>query len=405
MTKMTLAEELTWRGFVNQTTFKDITEINKPQKFYFGVDPNSADSMTIGNLAGINLVRHLIAAGHEACLLIGGATGLIGDPKDDEEREAKSKEEVAKNKAGIVSEYKRLLKDDKFTVVDNLDWFKDIKYLDFLRDIGKNFSMTQLLDRDFVKSRIGAGKSGISYAEFSYSLLQGYDFLYLYRTHGITLQVGGSDQWGNMISGVPLIRKLENAEVNVWTLPLVINQSTGRKFGKSEAGAVWLSPDKTSPYQFYQFWLNVDDEGVEYYLKIYTFITPDELSDLMQRSKADPGAREAQKYLAYEVTKLVHGEAKAQSARKVTSTLFGDTPVSQLLEADIEMLAAEIPSVTSDNVLGALVAAGVAKSNGEANRLITQGAVSVNGEKIDSNQDVSTPSLIKKGKNTFILVK
>lgn len=402
---MTLSEELTWRGFINQTTFKDITELDTEKRtFYWGCDPSS-DSLQIGNLAGAMMARVFIQHGYTPVMLVGGATGMIGDPKDNEERQLKSIDEVEKNKQAIAAQYKAVFDGISFTLVDNYDWFKNMGYLEFLRDIGKNFSMTQLLDREFVKERIGKDGVGISYAEFSYSLIQGYDFLHLYRENGVTLQIGGSDQWGNMISGVPLIRKLENAEAHVCTLPLVINRATGRKFGKSEEGTVWLDPEKTSPFKFYQFWLNVDDEGVSDYLKIYTLIEPVEHEALMTEFKKNPSSRAAQKQLAYEVTQLVHGADKAESARNVTAVLFGDTPFEQLLNEDLEMLADEIPTTTSGNIINALVTSGVASSNGEARRLLGGGAISVNGQKITEDQSVKAPSLIKKGKNTFILVR
>ncbi len=403
---MTLSEELTWRGFVNQTTFKDTSILDKePITFYWGVDPSS-DSMTVGNLAAAMMVRHFISNGHKAVLLVGGATGLIGDPDGKkQERDLKTLDEIAKNIAGISAQYKTVFAGQPFEIVNNYDWFKDIGYMDFLRNIGKNMSMTQLLDREFVQSRIGKGGAGISYAEFSYSLIQGYDFLHLYREKGVTLQLCGADQWGNSLSGVEMIRKLEGKEAHVWSTPLVINKATGVKFGKSEDGAVWLDATKTSPYKFYQFWLNVDDEGVGDYLKIYTLIQPDEFDTLMAEFKKNPGERAAQKYLAYEVTKLVHGETQAESARNVTATLFGATPVDKLLKEDLAMLAEEIPTITAGNVLDALTMSGTVSSNSEARRLLDSGAISINGNKINQDQNLTAPSLIKKGKNTFILVK
>ncbi len=401
---MTLAEELTWRGFVNQTTFADIAEINQPRTFYLGVDPSS-DSMTIGNLAAVILVRHLVNAGHSAIVLVGGATGRIGDPKEDGERALKTTEEIDKNKLGIAAQYRQILDGETFEMVDNYDWFKDINYLDFLREIGKNFSMTQLLDREFVQARIGKGASGISYAEFSYSLIQGYDFLHLHREKGVTLQVGGSDQWGNMLSGIPLIRQLAGGEAHVLTLPLIMNKTTGKKFGKSEDGAVWLDERKTSVFAFYQFWLNSDDSGVIDYMKIYTLLSREEIERLERELSEHPEQREAQKVLAYEVTKLVHGPARAEQARNVTTALFGDTPFNQLLSEELDMLGREIPVATSSNVINALVTSGACSSNGEARRMIEAGAVSVNGEKISADRDVAAPSLIKKGKNSFVLVR
>ncbi len=402
---MTLYEELSWRGLVNQTTFDDPARINEPRTFYLGVDPSAA-SMHIGNLVQVIVVKHLINHGHKAIVLVGGATGMIGDPKEDTERDLKTLDEIVKNKAGIAEQYKRLLDDKPFTLVDNYDWFKDLGYLQFLRDVGKHFSMTQLLDREFIKARIGDGGVGISYAEFSYSLIQGYDFLHLYREHDATIQLGGSDQWGNMLSGAQMIRKLEGAEAHVWTVPLILDKTTGKKFGKSEGNAVWLDPDMTSPYKFYQFWLNVDDAGVGDYLKIFTMIQPDEFDTLMEAFAAKPQERAAHKYLAYEVTKLIHGEAAAEQVRNVTSTLFGDTPFSQLLDEELDMLAGEILTTTAGNLIDALVMSGTVSSNGEARRLIDGGAISVNGEKaVSADVALPVPGLIKKGKNTFILVR
>jgi tyrosyl-tRNA synthetase len=265
--------------------------------------------------------------------------------------------------------------------------------------------MTQMLDREFVQSRIGEGGAGISYAEFSYSLIQGYDFLHLFRTHGATLQVCGADQWGNSITGTTLIRKLEGAEAHVYSTPLIINKATGIKFGKSEGGAIWLDAEKTSVYKFYQFWLNADDEGVADYLKVYTMIQRDEYDAVMKEFEADPSGRAAQKLLAYEVTKLVHGEAAAEQARNVTAVLFGGTQIADLLDEEIDMLASEIPTVSSSHVLNALTTSGLVTSNGEARRLIDGGAISVNGQKVSDDIELHLPSLIKKGKNSFLLIR
>lgn len=402
---MTLSEELTWRGFVNQMTFADIDEINEPRTLYWGVDP-SADSMTIGNLAAAMMVRHFIDHGYKAILLVGGATGMIGDPDGKkQERDLITLDEISRNKASIAEQYKTVFNGQAFEIVDNYDWFKDINYLDFLRDVGKHMSMTQMLDREFVQSRIGEGGAGISYAEFSYSLIQGYDFLHLFREKGATLQVCGADQWGNSITGASLIRKLEGGEAHVYSTPLVVNKTTGKKFGKSEEGAIWLDPAKTSPFKFYQFWLNADDAGVIDYLKIYTLLSRDEVERLEDATMQNPAAREAQKVLAYEVTKLVHGEDRAEQARNVTAALFGDTPFAQLISEELDMLATEIPVSASSNVVNALVTTGVAGSNGEARRLIDGGAISVNGEKVADDIELPVPSLIKKGKNSFILVR
>jgi tyrosyl-tRNA synthetase len=384
-------------------TFEKIEGIDEPRTFYLGVDPSS-DSMQVGNLAAVMLVRHLVNAGHKAIVLVGGATGMIGDPKDDSERDLKTLDEIAANKAGIAAQYRQLLEGQPFELVDNYDWFKDIRYLDFLRDVGKQFSMTQLLDREFVQARIGEGASGISYAEFSYSLIQGYDFLHLYRTKGATLQIGGSDQWGNMLSGVPLIRR-EGGEAHVWTIPLVINKATGKKFGKSEEGTIWLDPTKTSVYKFYQFWLNVDDEGVIEYMKIYTLLDRPTIEEIAAKHAENPAARLAQRTLAAEVTDLVHGQKRREAVERVTSVLFGGVQLTELSSDELDMLAAEIPSSPKgETVIKALVDTGLASSNGEARRLLASGAITLNGQKISDDQVVNELSLIKKGKNSFVLV-
>lgn len=404
---MKLSEELAWRGFVNQTTYKDISILDgEPVTFYWGVDP-SASSMTVGNLAAAMMVRRFIEHGHKAVLLVGGATGLIGDPDGKkQERDLKSLEEIDKNIEGISAQYKTVFAGQSFEIVNNHDWFKDIGYMDFLRDVGKHLSMTQLLDREFVQSRIGEGGSGISYAEFSYSLIQGYDFLHLFREKGVTLQVCGADQWGNSLAGVEMIRKLAGGDAHVYSTPLVVNKSTGVKFGKSEDGAIWLDESKTSVYKFYQFWLNIDDASVIDLLKIYTLLPKEEVAAVQSEYEMSLSQRKAQKTLAREVTTLVHGQERCQSVIRVTDVLFGGANFTDLNDNDINALAGEIPTVsTGKTTIEALVAAGVAASNGEARRLIDGGAISVNGEKITEDVSVSTPSLIKKGKNAFILVR
>lgn len=403
---MTLSEELTWRGFVNQTTYKDVAILDgEPIRFYFGVDP-SADSMHIGQLSMAIMIKHFVKAGHIPTLLVGGATGMIGDPDGKaEERQLKSIEEVEKNKGGIVAQYNSLFAGESIDVVDNYDWFKDLNYIHFLRDIGKHFSMSQLLDRDFVKSRVGEGGAGISYAEFSYSLIQGYDFLHLYREKGITLQVSGADQWGNSLSGVELIRKIEGKEAHVWTAPLVINKSTGKKFGKSEEGTIWIDPSKTSVYKFYQFWLNADDLSVGDYVKLYTDILPQEYDQLMNDFAQNPASRSAQKYLAEHVTEIVHGRERMDAVKKVTDVLFGSVGVSELMEGEVDILSKEIPVATKGQLLSdILIEANVASSKGEVRRLLEGGAISVDNSKQLTDVQIDNISLVKKGKNTFILV-
>ena len=386
---MTLSEELQWRGFVNQTTFKDITELDgKPITFYWGVDP-SATSMTVGNFAIAMMVRHFIKQGHKAVLLVGGATGLIGDPDGKaQERDLKSIDEVAKNKAGIVAQYQHIFAGEPFEVVDNYDWFKDLGYLEFLRDVGKHVPMRQMLGREFVQSRLGEGGAGISYAEFSYSLIQGYDFLHLNREKGVTLQVCGADQWGNSIAGVELIRRITGNEAHIWSAPLVINKATGIKFGKSEGGAVWLDPTLTTPTQFYQFWINCDDQGVEDYLKIYTLLSPEEITAILAEHQQNPKARVAQTRLAEEVTKLVHGETEMLTAKAVTEYL-AHQDVSRAMEHELEVLRKELPSLKTAvgaEIADALVEAGLASSKTEARRLIKDNAVALNGVKVAREQ-------------------
>ena len=402
---MKLSEELQWRGFVNQMTFDDISKVDTPRKFYFGVDP-SADSMQIGNLAAAMMVRLFMEYGHEAYLLVGGATGMIGDPDGrKDEREIRNADTVAHNVECISAQYRRVFEGRDFHLVDNADWFRNINYIDFLYKVGKHMSMTQLLDREFVQARIGEGGSGISYAEFSYSLMQGYDFLHLFREYGVTLQVCGADQWGNSTTGVSLIRKLEGSEAHVYSVPLVINKATGRKFGKSEGGAIWLDENKTSVYKFYQFWLNVDDDGVIDYMKMYTTLDRESIKAIAENHAVNPGARSAQKVLAREVTDIVHGVNRRESVERVTEVLFGGGDFRQLSDDDLDALAKEIPRVdVGVGVIEALVVSGAVSSNGEAKRLLKSGAISLNGEKITEDQAMNATSLLKKGKNTFVLI-
>jgi tyrosyl-tRNA synthetase len=407
MPKTLLSDELTWRGIINQMTYADITELDKgPISFYWGVDP-SADGMQVGNFAAAMMVRHFIEAGHKAYLLVGGATGMIGDPDGKkDERNLLSLADIARNKAAIAEEYKTVFAGQDFTIVDNYDWFKDMNYLDFLREVGKNVPLSQMLGREFVQSRLGDDGSGISYAEFSYSLIQGYDFLHLNRAHGVTLQVCGADQWGNSIAGVDLIRRIDGKEAHVYSTPLVINKSTGIKFGKSEGGAIWLNPEKTSVYKFYQFWLNAGDADVIDYAKIFTMLSRADIEAMQKQVEENPSARVAQRALAREVTKIVHGEERTDSVEKVTAVLFGGGSVKDLSKDEIDMLAGEIPhSKVGKTLVEVLTESGNASSNGDARRLIESGGVSVNGEKVTADAPISELSLVKKGKNSFILVR
>ncbi len=402
---MTLSEELTWRGFLHQTTLSDLKQLDTGSvAFYHGFDA-SADSQTIGNLAAMMLDKLLIKHGHKAVLLAGGATSLIGDPGGKDTERPMQDEATVRHNVEIAEKQIASVIGGDITQVNNLDWLKDMSVLDFLRDVGKHFGMSTLVQRDYIAKRIGEGGDGMSFTEFSYTLLQGYDYLYLFDKYNCTLQVSGSDQWGNILSGIDLVRKVRGKEVHALTMPLVINKATGKKFGKSEEGAVWLDADKTSVYKFYQFWLNCDDEGVADYIRIYTDITPDEYDKLMATFTSAPHERAAQKYLAHEVTKLVHGADSANSAMKVTETLFSGKSVTELSQSDLEMLANEIPTAKPGSLIEILVSSSAVESNGEARRMIQAGAVQVNGEKADDDVQVSTVSLIKKGKNTFILVQ
>jgi tyrosyl-tRNA synthetase len=396
---MTLSEQLEWRGFVNQTTLQDSKQLdNRKFTLYLGVDP-SADSMTVGNLAAAMMVRHFIDAGHKVLMLVGGATGMIGDPGGkSEERNLQSLAQIAKNKAGIAAQYKQIFSGQQFTIVDNYDWLSKLSLLDFLRDTGKHFGMTTLLQRDFIAQRIGQGGTGISYTEFSYTLLQGYDYLYLHNKYGVDLQVCGADQWGNTLSGVDLIRKVTGDEVHAYSCPLVLNKSTGKKFGKSEGGAVWLDPNKTSVFDFYQFWLNVDDEGVLDYLKIFTLLSKEKIVKTIEDFKEDPASRLAQKTLAYEVTKLVHGKDEADKAVEATDKLFSGeaselTPTVDLPEGEYD--PCEV-----------IVKAGLATSNSAARRLFEQGGFKVNGQKIVlPTVSLKSGDLLQAGKRNFVKVK
>lgn len=401
MTKMNLSSELTWRGFVNQTTFKDIKMLDEEKRiFYFGVDP-SAPSATIGNLAAMMMCRVFISHGYTPILLVGGATGMIGDPKDDVERAEKTLEEIDYNKKQIKKQYQKVFGGLSFKMVDNYDWFSGIGYLEFLRSVGKQMSMSQLLDREFVKNRVGEGGAGLSYAEFSYSLIQGYDYLHLFESDNATLQLCGADQWGNSLTGVELIRKKHAQEAHVWSCPLIINKATGVKFGKSEGGAVWLDPKLTTPYKFYQFWLNVDDEGVGEYVKIYTLIEQSKYQSLMKEFKNHPASRAAQKYLAYESTKIVHGEETADSVQRITEVLFGGKEISELTPSEIKSLAEELPTAKKSDLLDFLVATKLAKSRSEARRLVEQNAVTIDGQKATLEMYLPKIALVKKGKNAF----
>lgn len=366
--------------------------------------------MTIGNLAIAMMVRHFIDHGHKAILLVGGATGMIGDPDGkSEERNLMTLEQVAHNKAAIAKQYKTVFAGQEFEIVDNYEWFKDISYLGFLRSVGKHVPLRQMLSRDFVQSRLGEDGAGISYAEFSYSLIQGYDFFYLHKTKGATLQVCGSDQWGNSIAGVELIRRMSGAEAHIWSAPLVVNKTTGVKFGKSEDGAIWLDPEKTSVYKFYQFWLNDDDDSVEDHLKIYTLLSRDEITEIMEKFNRNRGERLAQKRLAYEVTTLVHGKERAEAVARISEVLFGGRRYADLTAEDFKDLKRELLTFEfggNDQLIPILIKGGMASSNSEARRFLESGAIYINGEQVHVDAHITSHQLldgkhaiIRRGKN------
>ncbi|MBQ3353176.1 tyrosine--tRNA ligase [Candidatus Saccharibacteria bacterium] len=411
---MKLSEELIYRGFQAENTIDDIASLDtrENKKFYWGADP-SADSLTIGNLAALMMCACFTRHGYEPYLLVGGATGQIGDPKENGERDLKSLDEVEHNKQCIKKQMERIINSDKVTMVDNNDWFREMKYLDFLREVGKVFSMTQLLDRQFVQNRIGEGGSGISYAEFSYTLIQGYDFLHLYREHGIDLQLCGADQYGNCTSGIHLIKRLENAQADVWSTPLAIDPVTGRKFGKSEGNAVWLASSDngggnyTSLFDFYQFWLNQSDEAVESLLKTYTFYDRETIEDILEQHKKAPEKRIAQKALARGVTEIVHGLENAEAVENLTKLLFDrETDFSEFSEDEILEFAKYLPVAKKGMLLvDALVDFNLAESKKKAREYISQGAITINGIKAKNDIELKQTAIVKKGKNKFLIVR
>lgn len=411
---MNLSEELIYRGFQAETTIKNPVDLDnrKSKKFYWGADP-SADSLTIGNLAALMMCACFVRHGYKPYLLVGGATGQIGDPKENSERDLKTLDEVEHNKSCIKAQIEHIINTPDVTMVDNYDWFKNINYLDFLREVGKAFSMTQLLDRQFVQNRIGNGGSGISYAEFSYTLIQGYDFLHLFREHGVSLQLCGADQYGNCTSGIHLIKRLENADADVWSTPLVIDPVTGRKFGKSEGNAIWLagtdngSGNYTSIFDFYQFWLNQPDDSVEYLLKIYTLLNKPEIEDILRRHFEHPEQRLAQKTLAKNVTTVVHGKDNAKAIENLTQLLFDkNTDFTSFSIDEISEFANFLPTISNGtNLVNALVATGFADSKKKAREFITAGAISLNGVKVTEDITLNQTAILKKGKNKLAIIK
>jgi tyrosyl-tRNA synthetase len=413
---MSLAQTLTERGYINQFSAEKLEEIldGKPRTVYLGVDPSS-DSMTVGNLVAVLLLRALAKAGHKVIFLAGGGTGMIGDPKPNVERTLLPRETVVANVEKIRTQAAHILNVPDLVMVDNYDWLGKLGMIEFLRDVGKYFTANALVKKDAIAARMDS-EDGITYTEFSYPLLQGYDYYHLHKEMGCDLQIGGSDQWGNIISGVDLIRRKTGDTAYALTIPLVIDKATGKKFGKSEGNAVWLDAEKTSPFQFYQFWFNAGDEGVEDYLKLYTELTLDAIKEIMKAHAENPGDRGAQRSLAFAATELVHGAAAARQAEDTAKILFGNGDVSSI--EDPTSFTRDVPSTTvavGDLIIDVLVSSGLASSKREARQFVESGAVSMNNaERITDVKRALTGddffknglATLKRGKqNIRVLVK
>lgn len=382
---MSLANELQEREFINQISSPSLEEIVDGGKrtIYHGIDP-SADSAHAGNMVIWMLLKHLANAGHKIIFLVGGATGMIGDPKPDAERELKDPALVLENVKKIKAQAEKFFVGQDIEFVNNLEWLGEMPLLEFLRDVGKHYTVNELIKKEAIANRLKSD-TGLSYTEFAYPLLQGYDFYQLFSNKGCTVQVGGSDQWGNIISGVELVRRKAQEEVFAITVPLVIDKATGKKFGKSEGNAVWLDAEKTPPYQFYQFWFNVSDESVVDHLKRFTFLPLDKIEEIKQEFERNPGQRSAQKILAFAVTEIVHGKETAEAAQNVSEILFSGRSMDGLSEAEKEILLANAPTTkvsTGSTVVDVLVEAGLASSKREARTFIESGAVCLGNEKI-----------------------
>ena len=415
-----IIDELLWRDAINQQTdaegLRDYVENNKIS-LYCGVDP-TGDSMHIGHLIPFMMLKRFQLLGHHPYILIGGATGTIGDPSGrTSERQLQSMEQVQQNVDCLTNQMKRLFFDEdneqELTMVNNYDWTHDLTLLDFLRDYGKNFNINTMLAKDIVSSRLD---TGISFTEFTYQILQSRDYLHLFRHHDVRLQIGGADQWGNITAGLDLIRKKEGAEAKAFglTIPLML-KADGTKFGKTAGGAIWLDPEKTSPYEFYQFWLNQDDRDVVRYLKFFTFLTQEEIEDLAKKVETEPHKREAQKTLAREMTLFVHGKEALADALTITEALFsGD--VKQLTAHQIEDGFKNMPNVTAKkeatNIVDWLVETAIEPSKRQAREDVENGAISINGDKVtDTSIEINPASainetfmIVRKGKKNYTLV-
>ncbi|HEV7949039.1 MAG: tyrosine--tRNA ligase [Cryobacterium sp.] len=396
-------EELVWRGHVHVST--DAEELRHllaggPITYYCGFDP-TAPSLHLGNLVQLLVMRRLQLAGHRPLGLVGGSTGLIGDPRPTAERTLNTKDTVEEWVGYLQAQVSRFLSaegDNAVTLVNNLDWTAPLSAIDFLRDIGKYYRVGTMLKKDAVSARLNSD-AGISYTEFSYQILQGMDYLELYRAHGCVLQTGGSDQWGNLTSGTDLIRRAEGVSVHAIGTPLVTN-SDGTKFGKSEGNAVWLDPALTSPYAFYQFWLNTDDADVISRLKVFTFLPRVEIERLESLVASEPFKREAQRTLAWDVTSLVHGVEATDAAIHAAQALFGQGDLSSLDQATLEAALRELPNTTASSsaaVVHLLVDTGLSASLSEARRAIAQGGVYLNNHKVDSDEATIAGAVLPGG--------
>ena len=396
---MTLVEDLKWRGLIKDISSPELEEkLNKGgMTFYIGTDP-TADSLHVGHLSSFLISKRLKEAGHHPILLVGGGTGMIGDPRPTTERAMISKEEVKKNFNSLKKQVEKIF---GFEVVNNNDWYKDINIIDFLRDYGKYFNINYMLDKDIIRRRL---ETGITYTEFSYMILQSLDFKYLHEHKNVDLQCAGSDQWGNITAGIDLIRKSTGDEVYGFTMPLVTD-SQGKKFGKSEGNALWLDKNKTSSYKLYQFFVNVEDSMVINYLKIYTFLSKEEIEELEKKNNEHPELREAHKTLAREIITFLHGKEEYEKAEKLAQNLFANK-FNEMSKQDIEELfdKQDIKEVQSDvNIIDLLLQIGASSSKREAREFVTTGAISINGEKVtDTNLLIGKEMFIE---NTYIVVK
>ncbi len=389
-----ILDELQWRGLVAQTTDESALRralADGPVTAYCGFDP-TAPSLHFGNLVQLVVLRHLQRAGHRVICLVGGSTGLIGDPRPTSERVLKTKEQTAQWVANIQRQVRPFLDSaggNPAVFVNNLEWTEGLSALDFLRDVGKHFRVNQLVKKEAIAARLGS-EEGISYTEFSYQLLQALDFLELYRQYGCTLQTGGNDQWGNLVAGSDLIHKAEGRSVHLMTTPL-LTDSSGEKFGKSAGNAIWLDPSMTSPYAFYQYWLNVEDASVVTLLKVFTDRGRQEVADLERRVVEEPWKRAAQRTLAADVTTLVHGAAATAAVQAASEALFGRGDLRVLDGATLRDAVAELPNgavAVGMPLVDAMVAVGLADSRNAARRTIAEGGASVNGEKADDIERV-----------------